>query len=139
MNDLINRQTAINTLLKAYPLMQREKLVEVMETVPGTEAGDCISRQAAIEFIDYLLSQPCKEHIGDFVEGMRDGYYRIRSGIKYLPSAQCRTATWVKTEIGWKCSNCTLCTNIKGKSDFKYCPNCGADMRGESDENHNRI
>lgn len=35
MSDLINRQTAINTLLKAYPLMQREKLVEVMETVPA--------------------------------------------------------------------------------------------------------
>lgn len=33
--DLINRQTAINTLLKAYPLMQKEKLVEVMETVPA--------------------------------------------------------------------------------------------------------
>lgn len=35
MADLIDRQTAITTLLKAYPLMQREKLVEVMETVPA--------------------------------------------------------------------------------------------------------
>ena len=52
---------------------------------------DCISRQAAIEFVDYLLSQPCKGHTGDFVEGMRDGYYRIRSAIKYLPSAQPET------------------------------------------------
>ena len=40
-----------------------------------------------------------------------------------------KPAKWVKTEIGWKCSNCTLCTNIKGKTEFNFCPNCGAEMR----------
>lgn len=41
---------------------------------------------------------------------------------------------WIKREIGWKCSNCTLCTNDRGADSFNYCPNCGADMRGDRDE-----
>lgn len=36
-SDLINRQTAINTLLKAYPLIQKEKLVEVVNGIPSAQ------------------------------------------------------------------------------------------------------
>ena len=38
---------------------------------------------------------------------------------------------WIKQAIGWKCSNCVLCTNDRGADSFNFCPNCGADMRGE--------
>ena len=42
---------------------------------------------------------------------------------------------WIKREIGWKCSNCTLCTNDRGADSFNFCPNCGSDMReGDQDE-----
>lgn len=36
---------------------------------------------------------------------------------------------WIKQAVGWKCSNCVLCTNDKGVDSFNFCPNCGADMR----------
>ena len=49
---------------------------------------DLISRQAAIDLINVMLSQPCKNHTSEFVQGMEDGYCRIRSDIKCLPSAQ---------------------------------------------------
>ena len=49
---------------------------------------DLIDRQAAIDLINVMLSQPCKNHTSEFVQGMEDGYCRIRSDIKCLPSAQ---------------------------------------------------
>ena len=49
---------------------------------------DSISRQQAIDLINARLSQPCKNHTSEFVQGMEDGYCRIRSDIKCLPSAQ---------------------------------------------------
>ena len=49
---------------------------------------DLISRQAAIDLINARLSQPCKNHTIEFAQGMEDGYCRIRSDIKSLPSAQ---------------------------------------------------
>lgn len=60
MSDLINRQTAINTLLKAYPLMQKEKLVEVMNGVPAeaseiVRCKDCnCSRPSVYEEDEYI-------------------------------------------------------------------------------------
>ena len=40
-----------------------------------------------------------------------------------------KTGKWIKRALGWKCSNCNLCTNDRGADDFNFCPNCGADMR----------
>lgn len=36
---------------------------------------------------------------------------------------------------GWVCSacNCGFHTNVPYFEDFNFCPNCGADMRGEND------
>ena len=50
--------------------------------------SNLIDRQAAIDMINVRLSQPCKNHTSEFVQGMEDGYCRIRSDIKCLPSAQ---------------------------------------------------
>ena len=52
---------------------------------------DLISRQAAIDAIDYLLqhNDDAKRsgHSQVFINGMEDGYYRVRSDILFLPSA----------------------------------------------------
>lgn len=39
-----------------------------------------------------------------------------------------KTGHWMKQDLGYKCSNCTLCTNEKGRLTYNYCPNCGAKM-----------
>lgn len=127
MADLINRQTAINTLLEAYPLMQKEKLVEVMETVPGAEAGDCISRKMAIdEVINLWADKPFGNPT--LVE--------IKGCIEALTSAQPerKTGEWIECEedwrhqiVWWRCSEC----NYNVSAHYNFCPNCGADMRGE--------
>lgn len=38
------------------------------------------------------------------------------------------------TVEGWSCSICDFEIDVSEKS-FNYCPNCGADMRGENDGN----
>lgn len=90
---------------------------------------DLISRQEAIDAIG-----------NDIMGGLN--YRRILLG---LPSAQQKTGKWARENIvltstppqyRWHCSEC-------GKSIFgftaailtDYCPNCGADMKGEQDVN----
>ena len=53
--------------------------------------SDLIERQAAIDAIDYYIAHKKdarKKHSALFVDGMEDGYFRIRSMILNLPSAQ---------------------------------------------------
>ena len=71
-------------------------------------------------------------------------YYHLPNGdiaiplidIKNAPTIEERKkGKWIKREIGWKCSNCTLCTNDRGADSFNFCPNCGSDMReGDQDD-----
>ena len=35
---------------------------------------------------------------------------------------------------GWECSECHCLVSEEREPLWKYCPNCGADMRGEQDE-----
>ena len=87
--------------------------------------SDLISRQAAIYAV---------------------GYYSLHSGdkllfadkpLKELPSADAverKRGKWIDLGkdrvIRWQCSEC----EIKDMHIYNYCPNCGADMRGEDDE-----
>lgn len=87
---------------------------------------NCISRRAVLELIaDYDLS------MGQVVKG-----------IHALPSVQpSKKGEWINTKVGklfpsndYKCS---VCGNILdfdgvncGRGDANFCPNCGADMRG---------
>ena len=48
-------------------------------------------------------------------------------GCEYKPQEP-RTGHWMKQDLGYRCSNCTLCTNEKGRLTYNYCPNCGAKM-----------
>lgn len=94
--------------------------------------GDLISRQAVLELVaDYDLS------MGQVVKG-----------IHALPSVETK-GEWIKVQSGDKdfpeSIVCSKCGNENSHFDFnehaepigkvfvtsKFCPNCGADMRGE--------
>ena len=98
---------------------------------------DTISRKAAIDAIDKLMvSIPT---VGG--KDLMDDVNRIRaediSVIKRLPSAQPerKRGKWEIYVIsmfdgeGCRCSECGL----EGVPYWDFCPNCGADMRGEQD------
>ena len=89
---------------------------------------DLISRQAAI---DAIMGEPTDAHY--------PSWYAAQ--IEKLPSTQPerKKGQWMKEDRGHVeyCAVCDQCGFDWIWSDreyFKFCPNCGADMRGEQDE-----
>ena len=81
--------------------------------------SDLISRQAAISHVDdvpYIKEHP---NVG----------LLCKAWIESLPSAQPeqKKGEW---SDGYRWQRCSLCKQT-GKKSWNYCPNCGADMRGE--------
>lgn len=88
--------------------------------------SDLIERQAAIKAI---------ENLQDCYNGFSDTYDKacIIGALEEVPSAQ-RTGRWIFGHTlghSWmKCSEC-LVSQDGQTACFSYCPNCGAEMRGE--------
>ena len=76
---------------------------------------------------DALMEKVAEE----YGERARDALYRI---IRYMPPAQPerKTGKWITQEFGsWaECSECHELYDIP-IAQSNFCPNCGADMRGE--------
>ena len=84
--------------------------------------SDLIKRQDAIdEVINLWADKP----FGN------PALVEIKDCIEALPSAERKRGEWVD----YKCSICGFEPyNPSGLETFNYCPNCGADMRGDTDE-----
>ena len=96
--------------------------------------NDLISRQAAID----ICANAIDLWRGQLGEG---ALIAVRDRLKALPSAQPerKKGQWMKEDRGHVeyCAVCDQCGFDWIWSDreyFKFCPNCGADMRGEQDE-----
>lgn len=143
--------------LEQMPSAQPESLAcgEGELNVPDTNVGDTISRRAAIdalwkalfEYEDKTEKQFQESEdldVGDwivhrcFVQNMSD---IDRQTILNLPSAQPerKKGEWI---VEGEFIDCSVCRREKWSRipygdlvrRFRYCPNCGADMRGETDE-----
>ena len=78
--------------------------------------------------------QPCEEAVSKraVLDAIKNNYRMAAIDVieKLPPVTPARIkGKWIKQKIGYGCSNCTLCTNDYGVGIYKYCPNCGADMR----------
>lgn len=85
---------------------------------------DLISRRDAI---DAIMGEPTDAHY--------PSWYADR--IKALPSAEPRTGKWIDRSEGgrirypwWESCECNKCGETASGA-YNFCPNCGADMRGE--------
>lgn len=149
--DLIDRQAAIDALGERptvwidddeYSLGQRnqydcDKLA--IETVPSAQPEPCkdaVSRKAVSEWL--------KQYGQDVLHGKyKFSLMYIWKNLMDLPSAhpeQRAHGHWVHRGCGvFECDQCgkLVSTNVykseKASDSFKFCPECGAGMRGEQD------
>ena len=106
---------------------------------------DLISRQQAIDALDVL----CQEHrykipgkietYSQYNEAWQDALDRAEGAVFNLPSSQPerKKGKWINRSLNilypeWERYTCSVCGEHSNRYD--YCPNCGADMRGERDE-----
>ena len=106
--------------------------------------NDYISRKAAIdEIIEYVKDKESNGDLTGFVGFTPKGIIEF---LKRLPSAQPeqKKGEWVKTIKHYKDDNmefdfyaikCSACGEKPEKAYHltRYCPNCGADMRGDTE------
>ena len=96
---------------------------------------DLISRQAAIDAVAKALGEGSDLLTDTFIDG-------IREVLSNVPSAERKKGRWIETDDGWdgvyyECSCCkeafTLIDGTPTDNLYNYCPNCGAEMRGEEE------
>lgn len=142
MDDLINRQVAIQGVRELFSM------------------GDCYcDEQSIVGMLNSLLSAQPEQHYEEWCDSCKEYDQEkhscprwnkvIRSTVEELKSAQPerKKGKWVEhhepyTWMGytyWTCSECGFGEENENKIKFNFCPNCGADMRGEQNEyRHNK-
>ena len=113
-------------------------------------SGDVVLGSALRKRIARLPSvapqEPCEYAISryDALKLVRDcgrcddksAYGTIYHGIEHLPPVQSKTKTghWIHTSgYNFHCSECDFIQH-ESKTEYKYCPNCGAKMESEDKE-----
>ena len=96
-----------------------------------------ISKEQIDEVVKKLYKAPAYQHAGeDYYVGLCD----VAGEINALPTvelSEVRRGTWhleTDTEEPNPMFKLVVCSACEGKSNttYKFCPNCGADMRGEN-------
>ena len=102
---------------------------------------DLISRQAAIDAVKkntFRLTVAEEQNCGGHVAWSAEAVYSevMEGALLDLPSAQPerKNGKWIVSHIPdsmlWECNQCGFDC---GAHSFNFCPNCGADMRGEQE------
>lgn len=124
--------TNIEAVHDWYKAGDREYMKEVAEitydngTVRYADIG-CDSNLTAIYDVIAVIQQ---------IKPRSKAIERIERGVYSLPSAQPerKKGKWIyNSPVTMKCNQCGFVIKDWDWHRFKYCPNCIADMRGESD------
>ena len=93
-------------------------------------SDDCISRKAAIDAV--LRAEALVRAYG---------YRYAADAVRELPAVQPerKTGKWIDAVVAGElpvivCDQCNTFFPLQFGASHNFCPNCGADMRGESDD-----
>ena len=159
--DLIDRQQTLDALIgavKKVGILDADDIKAVFDMLPTIQpektqppqqgtTSDLISRMETAEHLRRVLDATVP--VSDYDEGYVDGVEFGISTVSTMPTIQPEQheGTWVYGEDstadcvdGYRCSQCGFFVPwdynhklIDYINDYAYCPNCGADMRGEKD------
>ena len=138
--------------VKGYVRLVKDRLERLPSAQPEINCSeipngsdDTISRQMALDALDEQIEQ-CNKALGSFDISPKDEYAikverasleAYKEQLENMPSAQPerKKGRWVyNSPVTMKCNQCGLVIKDWDWHRFKFCPNCGADMRGEQDE-----
>lgn len=91
---------------------------------------DLISRQAVIKEIESLDFTMSKCLTKEECYGMNRAKEAVIDCIIDLPKVQQKTGHWF--DVGSLACLCSCC-GCKSKQESRFCPNCGAKMKGETE------
>lgn len=101
------------------------------------EIKECIENLPFAEIEEFEWCHDCKEYDQE-AHCCHRWTKVIRNTVEELKAEQ-RKGEWIETSEGTMCSNCHKYPYDDGEYHIAnwhsdYCPNCGADMRGEEDD-----
>ena len=140
----MTREEAINHIKIAlavpnrfgFALIDDGALETVVEALDRQKGGDLISKYEAIS----IPVEPKEERkkFKDFDDAFETGWYEALASVNMLPTADRKKGEWKqayrKTANGveFVVIGCSECEYTDPQFNYyNYCPNCGADMRGE--------
>lgn len=96
---------------------------------------DTISRQAAIAALNEYFARIEKLKRRGLTKGEKAISLDTVGAIKTLPPAEPKRGKWNRLDMDtFNCNQCgTTFVLNQGSEKMHFCPNCGADMRGEQD------
>ena len=94
---------------------------------------ELIDKKSALEKI-YLAGESIKEYSGRFYEGKFNGYQCAYEIINDMPTEERPQGYWKEVGSWHECSCCNQCIDSWDKGWMKYCPNCGAIMENNGDD-----
>ena len=103
--------------------------------------NELISRQQAIDVIEHITTSMSICVNSDECHGMKRMQRQAVIELANMPTIQPKRGKWIKTARWGRVYYCNQCRNYldfdgvnAGRGSTNFCPNCGADMRGEQDE-----
>jgi rubrerythrin len=150
-DDVIYRQQAIDALEKSrFPgspyidtgiqIALRE--IKALESAQPEPCEDAVSRQRLLSDLKELTAAWGKYPV------MAEQIKGVETAIRYvetIPSVtpERKRGKWIEEDDGWdgvfwRCSECNesfyLVDGTPVDNEYHFCPNCGADMRGEQND-----
>ena len=116
--------------------------------VATKDGTDCISREQAIDAVNcVMVMKGIRSGKSITAEAVDCAKRIIADNILHLPPIQPKRGRWIYCEDsnadcvdGYRCDQCGFFVpwdyqhkSIDYIKDYNFCPNCGADMRGEQD------